>query len=58
MPIKASELAAMLLEHIKEYGDGNVMILDGYEVLYKTIDHSNISRNNNRFVIECEDEDF
>lgn len=57
MPIKASELVNMLNEHIKKYGDGNVMIYDDYSSVYKTISDNNISRTyGDRFVIECDEE--
>lgn len=57
MPIKASELADMLNEHIRKYGDGNVMIYDDYSTLYKTISKFDISRTHgDRFVIECNEQ--
>jgi hypothetical protein len=57
MSIKASELVTLLCEHIKEYGDENVLIYDGYDCIYKTFNLTHISRNNKRFVIECVEED-
>jgi hypothetical protein len=57
MPVKASELVAMLCDHIKEYGDGYVMIYDDYLAIYKTLRKREISRmTENRFVIECKDD--
>lgn len=57
-PVTASELVEMLNEHIKEFCDGNVMILDEYSAVYKTFDKSKVSRMpGSRFVITCEMEE-
>lgn len=58
MAVTASELVAMLCDHIKEYGDGDVMIFDEYQCIYKSFSKKRISRMpGGRFVIECKDED-
>lgn len=57
MPILASELVKKLNAHIEKYGDDKVMIFDGYACSYKTFNEHQISKNMNRFVIECETEE-
>lgn len=57
MAIKASELVALLCDHIKKHGDERVMIYDEYACSYKTFDLTCISQNNGRFVIECKVEE-
>lgn len=56
-PLKASDLIKLLQKHIERNGDTNVMLYDDYDVSYKTINKTKISRDiNKNFVIQCDHE--
>lgn len=55
--LTASALITLLENHIHNHGDGKVMVFDDYNAIYKTISVKNLSRNQDRFVIECEREE-